>query len=69
MVFPGTCFIGFPDMGLADDIQRVGIVEIDRTEVSIKDFRNFVEASNFVTKVEKESGGLVYELGWTKKIG
>jgi formylglycine-generating enzyme required for sulfatase activity len=56
-------------MGLADDIQRVGIVEIDRTEVSIKDLRNFVEATNFVTKAEKESGGLVYELGWTKKIG
>ena len=69
VVFTGTCFIGFPDMGLADDMQRVGQIEIDRTEVSIRDFRKFVEATNFVTKAEKERGGLVYELGWTKKIG
>ena len=37
--------------------------------MTIGELRKFVEATNFVTKAEKDGGGLVYELGWTKKIG
>ncbi|MEC9022825.1 MAG: formylglycine-generating enzyme family protein [Pseudomonadota bacterium] len=69
IIFTGLCFIGFSNKGLADDMQRVGQIEIDRTEVTIGEFRKFVKATNFVTKAEKDRGGLVYELGWTKKIG
>ena len=48
----GMCLIGFLDKCLVDDIQRVGQIEVDRTEVSIRDFRKFVEMNNFVTKAK-----------------
>ena len=63
IIFTGLCFIRFPDKGLADDMQGVGPIEIDRTEVTIGEFRKFVEATNFVTKAEKDGGDLIYELG------
>jgi len=69
IIFTGMSFVGFSAKGLADDMQRVGQIEIDRTEVTIGNFRKFVEATNLVTKAEKERGGHVYEFGWTRKIG
>ena len=50
--FTGMCLIGFLDKCLVDDIKRVGQIEVDRTEVSIRDFRKFVEMNNFVTKAK-----------------
>ena len=44
IIFTGMTFVGFSAKGLADDMQRVGQIEIDRTEVTIGDFRKFVEA-------------------------
>lgn len=55
----------------ADDthMQTVGEFAIDRTEVSIGQFREFVDATGFITKAEKAGGGLVYESGWQQKPG
>lgn len=53
----------------ANDIVRVGSFEIDRTEVTVGDFREFVEATGFVTAAEQAGGGEVYEAGWARKPG
>ena len=53
----------------ADDMQLVDTFAIDRTEVTVGQFRTFVQQSGFVTQAEKKSGGLVYEFGWTQKPG
>ena len=50
-------------------MQRVGNFEIDRTEVTIADFGRFVAATGLTTKAERDGGGLVFEMGWTKKPG
>ncbi len=42
---------------------------IDQTEVSIGSFARFAEDTGFVTSAERAGGGLVYENGWTKKVG
>lgn len=54
---------------LAQDMNRVGGFEIDRTEVSVGDFREFVEATGTVTAAERAGGGEVYEAGWVRKPG
>lgn len=51
------------------DMQTLGEFAIDRTEVSIGQFREFVDATGFITKAEKAGGGLVYEGGWQQKTG
>ncbi len=53
----------------AADMQRVSTFEIDRNEVTIAEFARFVAATGLVTKAEKDSGGLIFEAGWTKKPG
>lgn len=50
-------------------MQPVGKVLFDRTEVTIADFANYVEATRIVTSAEKNGGGLVYENGWERKPG
>lgn len=52
---------------LAGDMQRVGGFEIDRTEVSVGAFREFVAATGTVTAAERAGGGEVYEAGWVRK--
>lgn len=49
------------------DMQRVGGFEIDRTEVTVGEFRQFVEATGTVTLAEKAGGGQVYGVGWEQK--
>ncbi|MEE4236912.1 MAG: formylglycine-generating enzyme family protein [Anderseniella sp.] len=51
------------------DMQRVGSFEIDRTEVTIGQFRQFVEATGTVTAAGKAGGGQVYGAGWEQKRG
>ena len=51
------------------DMQTLDGVAIDRTEVSVGQFRRFVDATGFVTKAEKAAGGLVYDAGWQQKAG
>ena len=53
----------------ASGMQPVGRFEIDRTEVTIGQFRRFVEATGTVTRAEREGGGHVYEAGWVRKPG
>lgn len=43
-------------------------IRIDRTEVTIAAFADYVAATGTVTKAEI-SGGMVYEAGWTSKPG
>jgi len=42
---------------------------IDRTEVTVGQFRKFVDATNYVTAAEKKGRGLVYDFGWKKMNG
>jgi sulfatase modifying factor 1 len=49
-------------------MQAVAGFEIDRTELSVGQFRRFAQATALVTAAERE-GGLVYEAGWVRKPG
>ena len=53
----------------ADDMHVLGTFAIDRTEVSVGQFRTFVQQTGFVSQAEERGGGLVYESGWTQKPG
>lgn len=53
----------------ADDMQSIAGFEIDRTEVTVGAFREFVEATGTVTAAERAGGGEVYEAGWVRKTG
>ena len=48
-------------------MQEIAGFSIDRTEVSVGQFRQFVNETGFVTKAEKTGGGLVYGAGWERK--
>jgi formylglycine-generating enzyme required for sulfatase activity len=48
---------------------RVGDFRIDRTEVTVGDFRDFVEATGFVSAAETAGGGQVYDAGWVRQPG
>ncbi len=50
-------------------MQRLEKFEIDRTEVTVGQFRRYVMSTGAVTAAERANGGLVYEGGWTKKTG
>lgn len=54
---------------LSADMQRIDGFAIDRTEVSVGQFRRFVRDTGFVSKAERTSGGLVYDAGWQRKAG
>jgi sulfatase modifying factor 1 len=51
------------------DMQPIDGFEIDRTEVTVGQYRGFVEATGYETSAEKSGGGLVYEVGWQQKEG
>lgn len=42
---------------------------IDRTEVTIGEFRRFARAVGLVTAAEREGGGFEYAAGWTRRPG
>lgn len=50
-------------------MQPIGRFEIDRTEVTVGQFRAFVEATGLVTAAEKAGGGSTYEGGWQRRTG
>jgi formylglycine-generating enzyme required for sulfatase activity len=58
-----------PASAAEPSMQRVGRFLIDRTEVTIGQFRRFADATGTVTRAEREGGGSVYEAGWTRKPG
>ena len=51
----------------SDEMQVIGVFAIDKTEVSIEKFNDFAKSKSFVTKAEKNGGGLVYAAGWERK--
>lgn len=53
----------------AADMQRIGLFELDRTEVSIGQYRSFVEATNTITAAERAGGGSTFESGWEQRKG
>jgi len=53
----------------AAEMQTIGRFAIDRTEVTVGDFRAFVKATGMRTRAEQQGGGAVYESGWVRKPG
>lgn len=47
----------------------LGPFEIARTETTVGQFREFVRATQWVTRAERLGGGQVYEAGWVQKPG
>lgn len=50
-------------------MQTIGRFEMDRTEVSIGQFQQFVDATKTVTAAERAGGGSTYEAGWEQRRG
>lgn len=50
-------------------MQTISHFEIDRTEVTIGQFRRFVQATNTATQAERAGGGSTYEAGWQQRKG
>lgn len=48
---------------------RVGAFALDRTEVTIGQFRAFVRAAGLTTSAEREGGGFEFTAGWTRRAG
>jgi formylglycine-generating enzyme required for sulfatase activity len=53
----------------AHDMQTVDAFRIDRTEVTIGQFRRFAEATGLVTAAEKAGGGFQFRAGWERMPG
>jgi formylglycine-generating enzyme len=53
----------------AIDWQRVGAIDIARTETTVGQFRRFAAATKTTTRAERAGGGQVYESGWVTKPG
>jgi formylglycine-generating enzyme len=53
----------------ASQRQRIGIFAIDRTEVTIQQFRAFARAASLTTAAEREGGGFEFSAGWTRRRG
>jgi formylglycine-generating enzyme len=51
------------------EMQTVGRFQIDRTEVSIGQFKRFVEATQIRTAAELAGGGSTFESGWERRAG
>jgi formylglycine-generating enzyme len=51
------------------DRVTIGTLAIDRTEVTIRQFRNFVAARSIKTTAEREGGGFEYAGGWARRPG
>ena len=53
----------------AHDMQTVDGFRIDRTEVTIGQFRRFAEATGLVTAAETAGGGFQFRAGWERMPG
>ena len=58
-------------MTYSDDktMQKISNFLIDKTEVTIGEFKVYAKETNFISMAEKNGGGLVYENGWVQKNG
>ena len=55
--------------GQGKEMQKFNNFQIDRTEVTIGDFRKFVEATKFRSQAEVEGGGFEYGAGLERRPG
>lgn len=51
------------------DMQPIRSFSMDRTEVTVGQFRQFVDATRTVTAAERTGGGSTYENGWEQRRG
>ena len=63
------CTVTVPCAAAGPSMQTVGDFEIDRTEVTVGDFRRFVDATGLQTQAERAGGGRTYEAGWEQRAG
>lgn len=63
----GVCAI--LSQSLQADMVPIDTFAIDRTEVTVGAFREFVAATGLTTTAEQAGGGEVYGFGWTQKPG
>jgi sulfatase modifying factor 1 len=68
-IFLIPLFAVFLVLPASADMQRIDGFAIDRTEVSVGQYRAFVDATGHVTAAERYGGGLVYSAGWERKDG
>ncbi len=61
--------IVWPAPAFASERVRIGSFSIDRTEVTIGQFRTFARSANLVTAAEREGGGFEYAGGWSRRAG
>lgn len=50
-------------------MQEIDNFFIDKTEVSVGQFRHFVNSTGHITAAEKNGGGMVYNFGWEQTSG
>lgn len=62
-------FAGGPTAAQTPERVRIGGFAIDRTEVTIDQFRAFARASMLTTAAEREGGGFDFSAGWTRRPG
>ena len=60
---------GVSNLAAQTGMQPISSFSIDRTEVSVEKFRQFVDATGTVTAAEGAGGGSTFENGWEKRRG
>ena len=65
----GVMAQGLPPGATNADMQAIRGFAIDRTEVSVGQFKRFADATGFVTAAEKAGGGSTFEGGWEQRKG
>ena len=58
-----------PSLAQPPERVRIGSFALDRTEVTIGQFRAFVRATTLTTAAEREGGGFEFSAGWTRRSG
>ena len=61
--------VAAPAQQATHDMQAVDAFRIDRTEVTIGQFRRFVAATGVTTAAEKAGGGFQFRAGWERMAG
>jgi formylglycine-generating enzyme len=61
--------VAAPALAQGSDRVRIGAFALDRTEVTIGQFRAFAQATNLTTTAAREGGGFEFAGGWTRRPG
>ncbi len=64
-----TILAATPAVSQTPERERIGAFAIDRTEVTVGQFRAFARAASLVTAAEREGGGFEFSGGWTRRPG